>query len=42
MINEYEVSLAKFRLEQAHECLKAAEITMEVSLKNSVNRSYYC
>ena len=42
MNKENDVNLAKFRLEQAHECLRVAEINMEISLKNSVNRSYYC
>ena len=42
MINDNEVNLAKYRLEQAQECLHMAKITIETSLKNSINRSYYC
>ena len=42
MDNGTEINLAKYRLEQAHECLKMAKIAMETSLKTSVNRSYYC
>ena len=42
MFDGNEVNLAKYRLEQAHECLQMAKITIETSLKNSVNRSYYC
>ena len=34
--------LSKYRLEQAKECLVAAEATVDLSVKTSVNRSYYC
>ena len=40
--NGNERDLAKYRIEQARECLQAAEIMSEISTKNSVNRSYYC
>jgi len=42
VIDENAINLAKFRIEQAHECLHVAEVNIEVSLKTSVNRSYYC
>jgi len=42
LVNENEISLAKYRLEQARECLQMADVTMQTSLKNSLNRSYYC
>ena len=42
MANGNEVNLARFRIEQARECLDMAEKTVDSSLKNSVNRSYYC
>ena len=42
MANGNEVNLAQFRIEQARECLDMAEKTVDSSLKNSVNRSYYC
>ena len=34
--------LAKYRLEQARECLRDAENSMNASNKNAANRSYYC
>ena len=34
--------LAKYRLEQAKECLTLAEATLDQSSKNAANRSYYC
>jgi len=40
--NGKELDLAKYRIEQAEECLKTAEAIVDVSLKTSVNRSYYC
>jgi uncharacterized protein (UPF0332 family) len=33
--------LAKFRLDQARECLQDARVPV-ISLKNAANRSYYC
>ena len=42
MDNGKELDLAKYRIEQAEECLKTAEAVVDVSLKTSVNRSYYC
>ena len=42
MTNGNEVNLAKHRLKQARECLRVSEANMEISLKTSVNRSYYC
>ena len=42
MSNGSEIGLAKFRLEQARECLHVANANMSISLKTSVNRSYYC
>ena len=42
MTDGVQMSLAKFRIEQAHECLQVAKANMETSLKSSVNRSYYC
>ena len=41
MIDEMNVRLAKYRLEQARECLFAAKENMKISLKASANRSYY-
>ena len=35
------LDLAKYRLEQAWECLEISELTMDKSAKTSVNRSYY-
>jgi len=34
--------LMKYRIEQAKECLELAKTTVDISEKNSVNRSYYC
>ena len=34
--------LMRYRLEQARECLHTAEATVDVSMKNAANRSYYC
>ena len=34
--------LMKYRIEQAKECLELAKTTVNISEKNSVNRSYYC
>ena len=42
MIDDNAINLARFRIEQAHECLNAAEVNIKVSLKTTVNRSYYC
>ena len=37
------MELAKYRLEQAADCLKAAENNLEAELyKDALNRSYYC
>ena len=41
MVDNNELNLAKHRLEQAHECLRASEVNMATSLKTAVNRSYY-
>jgi len=38
MADGIEVNLAKFRLEQAHDCLNMSEIAMNSSLRTSVNR----
>jgi len=40
--NGNEIDLARYRIEQARECLRAAEAMIDISAKNSVNRSYYC
>ena len=40
--NGNERDLTKYRIEQARECLRAAETMIEISAKNAVNRSYYC
>ena len=34
--------VALHRIEQARECLRIAEIMIEISAQNSANRSYYC
>ena len=37
------IELARYRLGQANDCLKAAEINLESDLyKDALNRSYYC
>ena len=37
------IELAKYRLEQANDCLKSAENNLESELyKDALNRSYYC
>lgn len=41
MLNENVKSLARYRIEQAAECIHTAEMNLEISLKTSVNRSYY-
>ena len=41
MISENDKNLAKYRIEQARECIQSAEISLETSLKTSINRSYY-
>ena len=35
------IDLAKYRLEQARECLRDAENAVGTSNKNAANRSYY-
>ena len=42
MIDANKVSLSRFRLDQAKECLLAADANLSISLKTSANRSYYC
>jgi len=42
MNNENNVSLARYRLDQAHECLLTSETILDASPKASVNRAYYC
>ena len=42
MIDEKQIDLVNYRIEQARECLFSAEAVLEISLKNAVNRSYYC
>ena len=41
MLSDTDKNLIKYRLEQAADCIKAAEDTIASSLKTSVNRSYY-
>lgn len=42
MVNSSEIKLIKSRLEQSHECLSVSKMLMDISLKSSINRSYYC
>jgi len=43
MDNGSVMELARYRLEQANDCLRAAENNMESDLyKDALNRSYYC
>lgn len=35
--------LSKFRLDQAHQCLKSAKVLIEIEdYKGAANHSYYC
>jgi len=43
VVNENRKALSRFRLEQAIECLKVAEILADTNhYKDAANRSYYC
>ena len=42
MIDENRKNMSIFRIEQAKECLVMAKATVDTSVKNAANRSYYC
>ena len=43
MLDENRMSLIKFRLEQAHECLESSQLEISSGLyRGAANRSYYC
>ena len=41
MIDESRFNMSKFRIEQAKECLELAKTTVDISVRNAANRSYY-
>ena len=42
MSGESRFNMSKFRIEQAKECLELAKTTVDISVRNAANRSYYC